>query len=645
MIILTHPFFSVFYVYHFDTYDGMREFTTRKKHTRGRMQYFPTSSQPRIIVGMTVDEKIDALRSEMSAAGYDAWIVTSADPHAGEYVPARWQTRAWLTGFDGSAGTAVVTTDKAGLWVDSRYYLAAEIALTGTGITLYKSGLPEVPDFPEWLNSELSDGSRVGFDESCFTVHEAKTLSETLSPARITVAAGSDPFDTIWSDRPARPRRPVRLFETECIGTSRAKKLDEIRAAVRGAGATHCLVTALDEIVYTLNVRGEDIPFNPVTIAYLLIAPAGATLFIDTGKLDADAEHAVTHDSVETAPYEAIFAALRSMPDDACIVFDPAKTNTALRAAIGDTRIIEKPSPVERLKAIKSESELACLDECSARDGAALVEFLAWLEETVPVGPVTELAAADRLEQFRRDRGGYLEPSFTTISGSGPNGAVVHYSARPDTQGTLAVGVPYLVDSGAQYTDGTTDITRTVCIGAPPDGFRADFTHVLRAHIAVATARFPRGTYGYQIDAIARVGLWREGIQYGHGTGHGVGFRLNVHEGPQKMSPAPLAVALEKGMLISNEPGVYRTGQWGVRIENLVTVVDGCETEFGEFFAFRTVSFCPIQRDLIDIELLTDDEVAWIDEYHTTVRERLTPLLNKTHASWLADATAPLIER
>ena len=581
----------------------------------------------------------------MSAAGYDAWIVTSADPHAGEYVPARWQTRAWLTGFDGSAGTAVVTADKAGLWVDSRYYLAAEIAVKDTGITLYRSGLPGVPDFPEWLKSELPEGSRVGFDETCFTVKEARTLSDALVPARITVTGGADPFEKIWIDRPGRPDRPVRLFETDCSGAIRAKKLDDIRTAARAARATHCLVTALDEIVYTLNVRGEDIPFNPVAVAYLIVAPSGATLFIDAGKLDADAERALRGDSVGVAPYEAVFEALGSLPDDACIVIDPAKTNTALRAAIGETRTVEQPSPVERLKAIKSESELACLDECSARDGAALVEFLAWLEETVPVGPVTELAAADRLEQFRRDRGGYLEPSFTTISGSGPNGAVVHYSARPETQGTLAVGVPYLVDSGAQYVDGTTDITRTVCIGAPPDGFRADFTRVLRAHIAVATARFPRGTYGYQIDAIARVGLWRDGIQYGHGTGHGVGFRLNVHEGPQKMSPAPLAVALEKGMLISNEPGVYRTGQWGVRIENLVTVVDGCETEFGEFFAFRTVSFCPIQRDLIDIELLTDDEVAWIDEYHTTVRERLTPLLNKTHASWLANATAPLIER
>jgi len=589
------------------------------------------------------DEKLAALRRMMAAHQIAAVVVPSADPHQSEYVTGHWQARAWLTGFTGSAGVAVVTRTRAVLWTDFRYWLQAGIQIQGSEFELFKSGQKDVPEFHRWIFDHLAPEDMVAVDGRVISLTQEKTYRRLWDIRQIGLRTDLDLVNALWQDRPPMPVSTAWEFDVQYAGQSRVEKMEHIREAMARAGADCHVMTGLEDIAWTFNLRGSDAPNNPVNIAFALFTQSSVRLFIHPDKVSKDLAASLADDDVTLAGYTDIDTALGQMSDSACMLLDPDMTSASLASAIPPgCRVIEKTSPAARLKAVKNDIQIRHLRDTAVKDGIAVICFLHWLSEQEPDDSLTEISAAKKLFELRNAQPGFVENSFDPIMAFGGHSALCHYSATPRTDVRLDNTGLFLTDSGGNYLTGTTDITRTVCLGIPSRQQIKDYTLVLKGHIAVARACFPEGTRGFQIDTLARQYLWAQGMNFGHGTGHGVGFFLCVHEGPARISPHPVDAALEKGMLMTNEPGVYREGEYGIRLENMVLVTHSCQTEFGRFLEFENMTWCHFERELIDTSLLTQAEIAWINQYHRQVYDRISPYLPSRTAAWLNTRTAPL---
>ncbi len=588
-------------------------------------------------------DRVKALRQKMNERQLAAFIIPGTDPHLSEYSADHWKARGWISGFNGSAGTAVVTMTKAGLWTDSRYFLQAGIQLEGSDFTLFKEGLSETPSIREWLATTLPSGSIVGIDGSMFSYDEAKQLKDFLESKGLVLISDFTPFEEIWNDRPEIPRDPIFVYPEKYNGEIFKSKMERISEKIKKEGANAFLLAALDEIAWMLNLRGTDVPCNPVGICYAYLSEKERVLFIDSKKVDTDTTEYLKKNRIKLAQYEKIYDFLNKLPETEKIFIDPRKINYSLVKAIPATqKIIFGNSPITWEKSLKNETEIAGFKDAMIRDGIALVHFFRWLETHVGEGNVTEITISEKLREYRSRQALYVGESFSTIAGFNAHGAIVHYSATPETNATLKPEGLLLIDSGAQYLDGTTDITRTIALGELSTKQKRDFTLVLKGHIGIATCRFPQGTRGSQIDILARRFLWNEGLNYLHGTGHGIGHFLNVHEGPQNIRLEENLTPLTPGMVTSNEPGIYIAGEYGIRTENLTLVIEDQETEFGKFYKFETLTLFPIDKKAIDKSLLTEEEIEWLDNYHQTVYAKLSPALDKEAKEWLKKATEKL---
>ena len=591
----------------------------------------------------TINNRIAALRAHIAQEQIQAFIIPSTDPHLSEYVAPHWQSRERISGFTGSAGTVVVTAKDAGLWTDSRYFLQAARQLEGTCITLYKEMLPETPNIPEFLSAHLQEGDCVGIDGKMFSAEEVEHLQKELKKSGICIKSIADPMQLLWTDRPAMPLAPTFVYDTKYAGMSFTEKLPAVRQAMEAAGADSLLLAALDEIAWLLNIRGNDVHCNPVVVSYLLIEKDKVNYFVQPQKVTPELAEYFSANGISVHPYEEIGHYLNSFNAHS-ILMNPAKTNYAIYSAIRPgCLIINGASPVALLKAIRNKQEIAGIHAAMQRDGVALVKFLKWLDEAVPAGKETEISVDKKLHTFRAAQPLYMGESFDTIAGYKEHGAIVHYEATPETDVTLKPEGFLLLDSGAQYLDGTTDITRTIALGPLTEEEKTDYTLILKGHIALAMAVFPEGTRGAQLDVLARMPIWKKRMNYLHGTGHGVGHFLNVHEGPQSIRMNENPVVLQPGMVTSNEPGVYKAGSHGIRTENLVLTVPAGEGMFGKYLKFETLTLCPICRKGIIKELLTAEEIGWLNNYHRTVYEKLSPDLNNDEREWLKEACKAVI--
>jgi Xaa-Pro aminopeptidase len=591
---------------------------------------------------MTVKERIQLLREAMKAANIQASIIPSTDPHISEYTPEHWKTRKWISGFTGSAGTVVVTTGKAGLWTDSRYFLQATDQLQGTGIQLFKTGLPDTPAFTDWLTGELSPGDTIGIEAAVFAASEAQSLIRFFSGKNIRVNSDFAPYDSIWNDRPAIPGNLVFILPEQFAGMSAGEKIKQTLQAIRKEGAEQTILAALDTIAWLFNLRGNDVEYNPVAVSFAAVSEKETVLFIKPEKLTPEVTDYLKGEGVVLADYEKITDYVKRIPAGTQLLVTPSKINYRLYTAIPENvSVIETAvHPADLQKSIKNDTEIADVRNAMKRDGVALVKFLIDLEKTLAAGEkVTELDISRKLRHYRREQAHYVGESFGTIAGYGPHGAIVHYGATEKTNAAILPEGILLVDSGAQYFDGTTDITRTLAVGNVSPEMKKDYTNVLKGHIALATARFPQGTVGMQLDTFARQFLWQSATNYMHGTGHGVGFFLNVHEGPQNIRMEYNPTPIQPGMITSNEPGLYRTNAYGIRIENLILTVLDRTTEFGAFYAFETLTLCPIDTKLIDRSLLSKAEISWLNAYHQKVYESLSPFLSEEEKNWLKQQT------
>lgn len=591
-----------------------------------------------------IPERIASLREAMKDKNIDAFIIPSSDPHLSEYPADRWKSREWISGFDGSAGTVVVTANKAGLWTDSRYFLQASAQLEGSGIELYKMALPETPTIENFLLHELQSGQTVGMDGQTYSVADTARLEKTLARKEIKLETSCDLIDGIWKDRPAIPGNPLFEMPVELSGKSIQEKLDEINNRLRKEGADCLILAALDEVAWTFNIRGTDVTYNPVVISYAFVSEDESVLFIDPKKITAEVAANLKKEGIKLADYTMIHKYLSRLPETSRVFIDPAKTNISLYNALpkGCT-IVEGITPANHLKSIKNETEIKGFRNAVVKDGIALTRFYIWLEQQLAAGnKVTEISASEKLTALRAEQPQYIMDSFGTICGYGPHGAIVHYSATPETDAELKPEGLLLIDSGAQYLDGTTDITRTITLGKPTEQMMKDFTRVLKGTISLAKCKFPAGARGSQIDILARKALWDAGINYLHGTGHGIGHCLNVHEGPQSIRMEENPVTLKPGMVISDEPAMYRSGEYGIRTENIIVVRDDSETEFGKFYGFDTLTLCYIDTRLIIVPMLSVRERAWINKYHQMVYELLSPHLNEDEKDWLKEKTTEI---
>lgn len=592
----------------------------------------------------TIAARLAALREEMRREHLSAFIFPSSDPHNSEYVPSRWEGRKWISGFDGSAGTAVVTLHSAALWTDSRYFLAAEEQLAGTEFQLMRERVDGTPSIAEWIATEIEgvESSEIGVDGMCMTYAECSDLKTDLKHnGGITVRTNLDILDRIWTDRPSVPLNPVSIQPIEYAGESCHDKLGRIRSNLLRRGAGGMLMTQLDDIAWTLNLRGTDVHCTPVFVAWLIVAEEVAVLYIKDEKLSPEVIEYLNAEGVAVDDYDNIIDALNSY-DGYTLLIDPATTNYTLSQLRGNFNLVSAPSPVPEMKAIKNEVECNGFRNAMQRDGVAMVKFLKWLEEAVPKGCETELSVSAKLRQLRAEQPLFKDESFDTIAGYEEHGAIVHYEPTPDTDVPLRPEGFLLLDSGAQYLDGTTDITRTIQLGKVTDLHRRVYTLVLKGHLSLQNLCFPRGAAGTQLDAVARVAMWREGMNFMHGTGHGVGSYLSVHEGPhqirQEYRPAPML----EGMTVTDEPGLYLAGKFGVRIENTLLTVPYMTTEFGKFLRFEPLTLCPIDTRPIVVDMLSTEELGLLNAYHKMVYERLSPMLDEEHKAWLADKTRSL---
>lgn len=589
-----------------------------------------------------IKERVEAFRTEMKKAGIAAAIIPQTDPHLGEYIADHWQVRRWLSGFTGSAGTLVITDKDALLWTDSRYFLQGAEQLEGTGITLMKDGLPETPSIPQYLISHLVKGATVGIDGLLFATTEVASLRGALGKHGLRLDAHFSPIDAIWSDRPALPSDKLFLHDEKYAGRGAADKIRDILAAVKEQGAQAILISDLAELAWTLNLRSSDVSCNPVATGFLYLSPTLSVLFVKEEKLTPEVSDALGAANVKTAQYDTILPFLESLPETATVLYEAPRTADRLVDALGQ-RAVAGASPIPLMKSVKNSTQIEGIRNAMEKDGVALVGAFMEIERRLKTGePLTELDVADILTQHRSRQELYVDESFETIAGYGPHGAIVHYSASPETSSTVKPEGLLLIDSGAQYLDGTTDITRTIAAGTPTPEERHDFTLVMKGHIALATAIYPEGTRGDQLDALARQFLWKEGLSYLHGTGHGVGHFLNVHEGPQSIRLNHVPVALRPGMLTSNEPGLYRAGVHGIRCENLVLTVEAFTTEFGRFYRFEPMTLFPWDLSLFDTAIMTQEEINWVNGYHAEVYRRLSPRLDAEQAAWLREKTREL---
>ncbi|MFK1823225.1 aminopeptidase P family protein [Bacteroides fragilis] len=589
----------------------------------------------------SISERIHALRMWFKP-NIQAFIIPSTDPHLSEYVAPHWKSREWISGFTGSAGTVVITEKKARLWTDSRYFLQAAEQLQGSGIDLYKEMLPETPSITKFLSDELQPGESVGIDGKMFSVEQVESMQAELSAKNIQIVFCPDPMDELWENRPPMPESPAFVYDIKYAGKSCSEKIAAIRTELKKKSAESVMLSALDEIAWTLNLRGNDVHCNPVVVSYLLITEKKAVLFIAPEKVTEEVRNYLEKQQIEIQNYSDTEIYLSDL-NSSSILMNPAKTNYSVFSSVNpQCRIIRGEAPVALLKAIRNEQEIKGIHAAMQRDGVALVKFLRWLESAVPSGTETELSIDRKLHAFRATQDLYVGESFDTIAGYKEHGAIVHYSATEESNATLHPKGFLLLDSGAQYLDGTTDITRTIALGELTTEEKTDYTLVLKGHIALAMAVFPSGTRGAQLDVLARMPLWSHKMNFLHGTGHGVGHFLSVHEGPQSIRMNENPIVLQPGMVTSNEPGVYKGGSHGIRTENLTLVCSAGEGLFGEYLKFETITLCPICKKGIIKELLTADEVDWLNNYHQQVYEKLSPKLNEEEKAWLKEATAAI---
>jgi Xaa-Pro aminopeptidase len=584
--------------------------------------------------------RITSFRLGMKERNLDAFIIPSSDPHQSEYVAAHWQFRQWISGFSGSAGLVFITHDHAGLSTDSRYFLQAEKELADSEVVLHKQKIPHSPQIIPWLKENLARGSRVGINPLLFSTNEIDSFKKDLSLSGITLHLIPDLTNKIWKDRPALPNDKIFELPLEYTGISRSEKIAAIQKEMDSLAVDHHLVTTLDDIAWIFNIRGNDVEYNPVAIAYAIISKTNCSLFINEEKIPKELINLFEKEKIKLLPYQNIETFLESLKDDERILFDPSKTNGHLSDAIKNAKVIHGENISTALKAIKNPTEVNNIKKAMLKDGVALTKLFRWLEETISVRPVPETEVATQLAKFRSEQGEYHGESFSAIVGYKGNGAIIHYHANEKTCAEILQDGILLLDSGGQYLCGTTDITRTIALSKPTDIQKRDYTLVLKGHIALAMLKFPYGTRGNQIELLARKALWEYGLDYGHGTGHGVGFFLNVHEGPQAIgsgATAKAAVVFEPGMFTSNEPGFYKTGEYGIRIENLILCVEDEETPYGQFLKFDTLSLFPIDTTLIDFPLLAKEEVVWLNHYHAEVFEKLSPLLSEEEKVWMKE--------
>jgi len=588
--------------------------------------------------------RLELLRKAMKQNGISACIIPGTDPHASEYIAEYWKERQWISGFDGSAGTAVITMKNAGLWTDSRYFLHAAEQLEGTGIELMKQGLPETLEILPWLATQLKAGERVGVNAQMFSLNGYSAMKTELKMDDHDLVSIDLPA-LVWTDRPSLPLKPFFVYDTQYAGKSTTEKLTLVRAEMKKTHGEVFVISGLDDIAWLFNIRGNDVDYNPVVIAYAMVETGKATLFIAPEKLTADTKVYLQDQGVTVEPYLAIYDLLKNIPTSKAVLVDGGKLNEALFESIpSECAIRNTMSPVFKLKSIKNEVEMAGVRKAMANDGVALTRFFIWLEEGLKSGHLSEISVSDKLREFRSEQENFVGESFGTIAGYAAHGAIVHYSATPESDVKLKAENIFLLDSGGQYLDGTTDITRTVALGTPTAQQKTDNTLVLKGHITLAKALFPVGTRGTQLDILARKAMWDLGLNYGHGTGHGVGHFLCVHEGPQSIRMDENPTVLVPGMMISNEPGMYRTNEYGIRIENLVHVVPAQKTEFGQFLKFETLTLFPIDQHLINFDLLSNTEIEWLNDYHQRVYDTIAPKLNEYEREWLSKKCTPYVK-
>ncbi len=593
---------------------------------------------------MKIQQRLSALREEMRREKLDAFIFPSTDPHHSEYVPDRWKGRQWISGFDGSAGTAVVTLRSAALWTDSRYFLSATKQLEGTEFQLMKLRMPGTPTIAQWIGDELRafGGTSVGVDGMVNTLDDTESLIADLRrEGGITVRTNLDILNNIWTDRPAIPTNKVTVHPMTYAGETAKSKLARVRQALRELHADGMLVSALDDVAWTLNLRGTDVHCNPVFVAYLLIDSDHATLYCDNEKLSADVTSYLNDQGVATAQYADVRKGLKDY-FEYNILLDPKETSFTLAKLVNTKEVVRQASPIPAMKAVKNGTEIAGFRHAMVKDGIAMVKFLRWLKPAVEAGGQTEMSVSQKLTDLRAEQPLFRDISFDTIAGYAEHGAIVHYEATPDTDAALQPRGFLLLDSGAQYEDGTTDITRTIPLGPLTDEERRVYTLVLKGHIQLELCKFPCGASGTQFDILARSAMWREGMNYMHGTGHGVGSYLNVHEGPHQIRMEYVPAPLKAGMTVTDEPGLYLAGRFGVRIENTLLITPYKETEFGQFLQFESLTLCPIDTAPIVREMMLAEEVAWLNDYHQQVRDTLSPHLDEGERAWLRKATEAL---
>lgn len=590
-----------------------------------------------------IKQRILALRQEMSHSQLDAYIIYGTDPHLSEYIPSYWQTRAFISGFTGSAGLVIVTAQKAALWTDSRYFIQAEEELKGTDIELVKMRVAGQPLPDEWLSMNLFEGAVVGTDETCISIHQFRSMEQSLQKASIQLKGTNDLLNAVWNERPSLPNDKIYEHELRYACIDRKDKLEAICKQLAVLGADRQIITALDEIAWAFNLRGSDVDCNPVFLAYALVSREQTILFIDNKKISPVLKAKLQVDGIQIHDYDELTAYLEHLPLSAHILIDPERTNYSILKNIPvNCKVIESISVPCKLKAVKSANEIKNIRQAMRKDGVAMLEFLYWLKNVLPSHPVDEYLCAQKLIEVRESKPGYKGISFYPIVGYKEHGAIVHFHVSAENAMPVSQEGFLLFDSGGQYLDGTTDITRTIALSEMNDQQKKDYTLVLKGMIALSMAKFPVGTRGYHLDILARKDLWNHGLNYGHGTGHGVGYFLNVHEGPMSIRQEFNEHTIEPGMVLSNEPGLYRQGEYGIRTENMIVCIKESSTEFGEFLRFDTLTLCPIDTAAIEKKLLNAQETEWLNNYHKRVFEELEPLVNQELKVFLKEQTKPV---
>jgi Xaa-Pro aminopeptidase len=585
---------------------------------------------------MNINERIAALRKLMKERGFSAYIIPSSDAHLSEYVAEHWQSRKWVSGFTGSAGTVVVTLEKAGLWTDGRYFIQAENQIKDSEIELFKIGIPGFPTYMNWTCKELKEGETVGIDGSVFSVNNVKEMQKKFAENNIEIISDFDLINDIWQDRPAIPTSDVFVHDVKFAGKSRTEKFTEIRKKMKKQKIDNHLLTSLDDIAWSFNIRSNEIDNSPVSICYAVIGVDSVHLFIDPIKINSKVKSELESDKIQIHTYGEIIDFLKKIETGKSILIDPNRTNIKLKNAIPkECKIIEKRNLTTLMKSMKNDVEIENLKKCQIRDGVAMVRFLHWLNNSIGKEKITEMSAAEKLAEFRSKGENFVDLSFTSISAYMTNAAMMHYSPSQENETELKPEGFYLIDSGGNYLDGTTDITRTVALGPVSEEMKRDFTLVLKSHIELNMAHFLEGATGANLDILARHPMWQEGLDYKCGTGHGVGFFLNVHEGPQNFSQHMINVPFKPGMVTTNEPGIYKENQYGIRTENTLLCVEDQKTDSGQFYKFEVISFCPIDLAAILPEMLSTKQKDWLNDYHAIVYDKLKSGLTESEQNWL----------